>query len=70
MAGPCDEMFGGCTDSYKKRFGFAWKRGAGGFTYFSQEFRVLPSWSPGVWKASKVVQGNYQTRISQRPMYA
>ena len=56
MAGPCEEMFGGCTNFYKAKFGFAWKRGAAlGFMYFSgepQEFRVLPSWSPGVWNSA------------------
>ena len=50
MAGPCDQMFGGCTKSYKKIFGSAWKHGAVlGFT--TQEFRVLPAWSPGLWNS-------------------
>ena len=52
MAGPCDEMYGGCTNSYKKRFGFAWKRGTVlGFTYLLKEFRDFPSWSPAVWNS-------------------
>ena len=52
MAGPCEEMFGGCTNSYKKRFGFAWKHGAAlGLTFLPNEFYVFPSWSPGVWNS-------------------
>ena len=46
---PCDETFDGCTNFYKKMFGFAWKRGAVlGFMY---PFQVLPSWSRGVWNS-------------------
>ena len=45
-------MYGGCTNFYKKRFGFAWKRGTVlGFTYLLNEFRDFPSWSPGVWNS-------------------
>ena len=52
MAGPCEEMFEGCTNFYKKMFGFAWKRGAVlGITYLSGEFHVFPSWSSGVWNS-------------------
>ena len=52
MAGPCEEMFDGCTRNYKKRFGFAWKRGAPlGLTFLPHEFHVLPSWSPGLWNS-------------------
>ena len=50
MAEPCDEKYEGCTSLWKKIFGFAWKRGAPlGFT--TQEFLVLPSWSPRVWNS-------------------
>ena len=52
MAGPCDEMFGGCTNFYKTRLGSAWKRGATlGLMYFSNDYRFLPSWSPGLWNS-------------------
>ena len=52
MAVPCEEMFGGCTGWYKKRFGAAWKAGAAlGYTYPIPGSSVLPSWSPGIWNS-------------------
>ena len=52
MAGPCEESYGGCTNFFKTRFGFAWKRGAPlGLAYLPQEYVVFPSWSPGVWNS-------------------
>ena len=45
-------MFGGCTNFYKTRLGFAWKnRAVLGFAYFSQEFLVFSSWPLGIWNS-------------------
>ena len=50
MAEPCDDLYGGCTNTNKKRFGFAWKHGTVlGLT--SKEFLVFPSWTQGVWNS-------------------
>ena len=45
---PCDDWYPGCTNYYKKRFGFAWKHGA---VLGRAENRIFPPWSPGLWNS-------------------
>ena len=46
LAGPCEDWFEGCTVTYKKKFGAAWKLGAAlGFVYPNLSHEIYPGFS-------------------------